>query len=70
MSAARLSSEAVIALNALTAGPSSAADKDFYEGKVVAAKFFTQTRLPLLAAERVVVEGVSLEIMDLPESAF
>ncbi len=61
--------QAEVALNALTAGPSDR-DKDFYEGKVVAAKFFAQTRLPLLAAERVVVEGANLEIMDLPESAF
>ncbi|HEX3825281.1 MAG TPA: acyl-CoA dehydrogenase [Mycobacteriales bacterium] len=62
--------QAEVALNALTAGPGSDRDKDFYEGKVVAAKFFAQTRLPLLAAERVTVEGTNLEIMELPESAF
>jgi alkylation response protein AidB-like acyl-CoA dehydrogenase len=62
--------QAVVALDALTAGPALPADKDFYEGKVAAARFFAQTRLPLLAAERVVLEGVDLEIMDLPESAF
>ena len=45
-------------------------DTEFYEGKVVAAKFFAQTRLPILAAERVVVEGTNLEIMDLDETAF
>jgi alkylation response protein AidB-like acyl-CoA dehydrogenase len=61
--------QAEVALDALTAGASDK-DKDFYEGKVVAAKFFAQTRLPLLAAERVVVEGANLEIMELPESAF
>jgi alkylation response protein AidB-like acyl-CoA dehydrogenase len=61
---------AEVALNALTAGPKSDADQAFYEGKVAAAKFFAQTRLPLLAAERVVVEGTNLEIMDLPEAAF
>ncbi|HEX3900302.1 MAG TPA: acyl-CoA dehydrogenase [Mycobacteriales bacterium] len=61
--------QAEVALNALTAG-ADARDKDFYEGKVIAAKFFAQTRLPLLAAERVVVEGTNLEIMELPESAF
>jgi hypothetical protein len=68
---------AEVALNALTAGPGSdsaagafARDKDFYEGKVIAAKFFAQTRLPLLAAERVILEGANLEIMELPESAF
>jgi alkylation response protein AidB-like acyl-CoA dehydrogenase len=61
--------QAEVALAALTAEPSDR-DKDFYEGKVVAAKFFAQTRLPLLAAERTVVEGANLEIMELPESAF
>jgi hypothetical protein len=61
--------QAEVALNALTAGADSR-DKDFYEGKIIAAKFFAQTRLPLLAAERVVVEGANLEIMELPESAF
>jgi hypothetical protein len=61
--------QAEVALNALTAGPNER-DKDFYEGKVIAAKFFAQTRLPLIAAERVVVEGANLEIMELPESAF
>jgi hypothetical protein len=61
--------QADIALSALTAGP-SARDIAFYEGKVVAAKFFAQTRLPMLAAERVVVEGTNLEIMELPELAF
>jgi alkylation response protein AidB-like acyl-CoA dehydrogenase len=62
--------QAEVALNALTAGPESARDKDFYEGKVAAARFFAQTRLPLLHSERSVVEGANLEIMDLPEAAF
>src|SRR5262249_42897231 len=57
------------ALTKLTEGP-SARDTSFYEGKVVAAKFFAQTRLPLLSAERIVVEGSNLELMDLDESAF
>jgi alkylation response protein AidB-like acyl-CoA dehydrogenase len=62
--------QAVVANAALIAGPASDRDKHFYEGKVVAAKFFAQTRLPLLAAERVIVEGTNLEVMELPESAF
>jgi hypothetical protein len=37
---------------------------------VSAAKYFAQTRLPLLSGERVVIEGTNLEIMDLPELAF
>ena len=61
--------QADVALAKLTEG-ASARDTAFYEGKVIAAKFFAQTRLPLLAAERVVVEGTNLELMDLDESAF
>ena len=62
--------QAEVALAALTAGPGSERDKDFYTGKVAAAKFFAQTRLPLLHGERVIVEGTNLEIMEIPESAF
>jgi alkylation response protein AidB-like acyl-CoA dehydrogenase len=61
--------QAEVALLKLTEG-AGARDTAFYEGKVVAAKFFAQTRLPLLTAERVVVEGANLELMDLDESAF
>jgi hypothetical protein len=61
--------QAEVALTALTAG-APGSDEDFYEGKVVAAKFFAQTRLPLLTAERAVLEGSNLEIMELSESAF
>jgi alkylation response protein AidB-like acyl-CoA dehydrogenase len=62
--------QAEVALAVLIAGPATARDKDFYEGKVAAAKFFAQTRLPLLHAERTIVEGANLEIMELSESAF
>jgi len=61
--------QADVALNKLTTG-ASPKDTAFYEGKVVAAKFFAQSRLPLLSAERVVVEGTNLELMDLDETAF
>jgi alkylation response protein AidB-like acyl-CoA dehydrogenase len=61
--------QAEVALLKLTEG-TSARDTGFYEGKVAAAKFFAQTRLPLLAAERAVVEGTNLELMELDESAF
>jgi alkylation response protein AidB-like acyl-CoA dehydrogenase len=61
--------QAEVALLKLTEG---AGDRDtrFYEGKVAAAKFFAQSRLPLLTSERVIVEGANLELMDLDESAF
>jgi hypothetical protein len=62
--------QAEVALAALTAGPASDRDKDFYQGKVVAAKFFAQTRLPLLHGERVVLEGTNLELMEMPEAGF
>ncbi|HWB65829.1 MAG TPA: acyl-CoA dehydrogenase [Mycobacteriales bacterium] len=61
--------QAQVALDALVAGPSER-DHDFYTGKVTAAKFFAQTRLPLLAAERRIVEDTDLEIMEIPEAAF
>jgi alkylation response protein AidB-like acyl-CoA dehydrogenase len=62
--------QAEVALNTLMALPASDRDHDFYEGKVAAARFFAQTRLPLLHGARTIVEGTTLEIMDLPESAF
>jgi hypothetical protein len=61
--------QAEVALHKLTEGVTGR-DQAFYEGKVAAAKFFAQSRLPLLAAERVVVEGSNLEPMDLDENAF
>ena len=48
----------------------SAADKNFYEGKVAAARFFAATVLPELAARRSVVESTDLGLMDLPAAAF
>jgi hypothetical protein len=61
--------QAKVALDALTAG-ATGRDKAFYEGKVAAARFFAQTRLPLLAGERAVVEATDLELMNLDEAAF
>ncbi|RCV50801.1 acyl-CoA dehydrogenase [Marinitenerispora sediminis] len=48
----------------------SGADRDFYTGKVAAARFFTDQVLPRLSAERVVAQRVTLDLMELPESAF
>jgi alkylation response protein AidB-like acyl-CoA dehydrogenase len=45
-------------------------DGDFYTGKVTSARFFAATVLPRLAADRKIVEETTLDIMDLPESAF
>jgi len=50
-------------------GP-EAADRDFYAGKLAAARFFAATVLPRLAAERKIAEDTTLDLMDLPEAAF
>ncbi len=46
-----------------------AAEQAFYEGKVASARWFTRTRLPLLAAERAMAEATDLAVMDLAEEA-
>ena len=61
--------QAEIALNALDANPSDR-DREFYTGKVAAANFFAKNVLPRLAADRKIVEGVDLTVMDLREEAF
>ncbi len=61
--------QAEIALAALDGDPTDA-DRDFYRGKVTAARFFASNVLPRLTAERKIVEGVDLAIMDLREEAF
>ena len=61
--------QAEVAIAALAAG-ATGKDRDFYEGKVVTAKWFAQNRLPLLAAERAVAEATDDAIMTLAEGAF
>ncbi len=61
--------QAEVATAALAAGP-SAKDVEFYTGKVAAAKWFAQNRLPLLAGERAAAELSNLDVMELPEAAF
>ena len=61
--------QAEVAIAALAAG-ATGKDRDFYEGKVVTAKWFAQNRLPLLAAERAVAEATDDSIMTLAEGAF
>ena len=60
---------AEVALNALDANPSDR-DREFYAGKVAAADFFTKNVLPRLTADRKIVEGVDLAVMNLREEAF
>jgi hypothetical protein len=42
----------------------------FYTGKIAAAKFFARQTLPLLAAQRAIVEATDNSLMDVPEEAF
>ena len=61
--------QAEIALTALD-GEVSDRDRHFYTGKVAVAKFFAKNVLPRLTAERKIVEGVDLAVMDVREEAF
>jgi alkylation response protein AidB-like acyl-CoA dehydrogenase len=65
-----LLTHAEIALRRLDEIPADAADRDFYAGKVGAARFFAATVLPRLAAERKSAEETTLDLMELPEGAF
>ena len=60
---------AEIALAALD-GDVSERDRSFYQGKIAAATFFARDVLPRLTADRTIVEGVDLTLMDLREEAF
>ena len=61
--------QAEVAQAALDAGPSEK-DRDFYQGKVAAAKFFARNVLPKIAAERQIAEATDNALMDVPESSF
>ncbi|WP_395105289.1 acyl-CoA dehydrogenase [Actinomadura sp. SCN-SB] len=61
--------QAEIALTKLD-GEVSAADRDFYTGKVAAAQFFCATVLPRLTSDRVVLDNTTLDVMELPEASF
>jgi hypothetical protein len=60
--------QAEVALAKLAGDPGK--DRDFYTGKVAAAKFFASYNLPKLSAERAIAEAVDNSIMELDESAF
>ena len=59
---------AEVALAALESDPGS--DKEFYEGKVSAARFFAHTSLPKIAMRRRWAEDEDGALMDLPDGAF
>jgi hypothetical protein len=60
---------AQVALVALDAGV-PARERAFYEGKIGVARFFAATRLPLLTAERAIVDHTDDTLMELAEEAF
>ena len=45
------------------------ADRDFYAGKLAAARFFATTVLPRLESDRKVVESASNDLMDVPSAS-
>jgi len=59
--------QAEVALAAL--GGETGRDQAFYEGKVAVARFFATTQLPLLTAQRTIVEHADNSLMDVPEAA-
>ena len=65
-----LQRQAEVALRALGRDGLSTVDQSFYQGKVASARFFAREVLPRLASDRRIVEGTTLELMELPEAAF
>ena len=61
--------QAEVAQAALDDG-ATGADKDFYLGKVAAARFFARDVLPRVHADRGIISHVDDSLMELPESAF
>jgi len=66
--------QAVVAHRALgaleAAGSTDTKELDFYRGKLAAVRFYCRDVLPGLTLARKQVEAGTLEVMDLPESAF
>ncbi|MBI3429236.1 MAG: acyl-CoA dehydrogenase [Actinobacteria bacterium] len=50
--------------------PTATKDRDFYTGKIAAAKFFIGNCLPHLAADRAIIEATENSIMEVSEGAF
>ena len=66
-----LGRQAEVAARALDAAATlSGADRDFYAGKLAAARFFAATVLPRLESDRKIVEQTTSDLMELPEAAF
>jgi hypothetical protein len=66
-----LARQAEVAGRALDSADALAeSDRDFYAGKLAAARFFTTTVLPRLASDRRIIEETANDLMDVPEGAF
>ena len=66
-----LARQAEVAGRALDSADALAeSDRDFYAGKLAAARFFTTTVLPRLASDRRIIEETTNDLMDVPEGAF
>jgi alkylation response protein AidB-like acyl-CoA dehydrogenase len=65
-----LLTHAEIALRELDQVDAGSPDRDFYAGKLAAARFYAATVLPRLAAERKIAEETTLDLMELPEGGF
>jgi hypothetical protein len=61
--------QAEVALDALK-GEVSEADRAFYEGKVAAARWFAANVLPQFTSRRAIVEGTTLDVMEMDDAAF
>jgi hypothetical protein len=51
-------------------GRASGKEKDFFEGKIAASRYFIHNFLPLISVTRAIVEREDGEIMTISEGAF
>ena len=51
-------------------GALTESDRDFYAGKLAAARFFATTVLPRLESDRKIIEETTNDLMEIPEGAF
>jgi hypothetical protein len=66
-----LARQAEVAQRALdNADTLAEADRNFYTGKLAAARFFATTVLPRLETDRKVIAETTLDLMEVPEDAF
>jgi alkylation response protein AidB-like acyl-CoA dehydrogenase len=65
-----LQRQAEVALVALAREGLAETERHFYQGKLASARFFAREVLPRLGSDRRIVDGTTLDIMDLPEEAF